>query len=75
MNDLKSIIEDVNKSEIISKKVIDKVIEKIGWEEWQDLHDDYNDTRTTAGEIVITLRSLGLENERLEAQIGKMANC
>lgn len=75
MNDLKSIIEDVNKSDIISKKVIEKVIEKIGWEEWQDLYDVYTDTRTTTGEVVITLRNLGLENERLEAQIGKMTNC
>lgn len=33
MNDLRSIIEDVNKSDIISNKVIKKIIEKIGQEE------------------------------------------
>lgn len=75
MNDFKDIIEDVNKSEIVSKKIIEKVIEKIGYEEWQDLYDEYNDTITTTGEVVITLRSLELENERLEHQIEKMKCC
>lgn len=78
MNDLKSIIEDVNKSDIISKKVIEKVIEKIGWEEWQDLYEEYTDIRTTTGEVVITLRnseSLEQENEQLKQQIEKMINC
>lgn len=75
MNDLKSIIEDVNKSDVISKKVIEKVIEKIGWEEWQDLYDEYTDTRTTTGEVVITLRNLEIDIEQLESQIKKMINC
>ena len=75
VNDLKSIIEDVNKSEIVSKKVIEKVIEMIGQEEWHDLYDEYNDTRTTTGEVVITLRSLDQENNLLRAQNKKMINC
>lgn len=75
MNDLKSIIEDVNRSDVISKKIIEKVIEKIGWEEWQDLYDEYNDIRTTTGEVVITLRNLKLDIEQLELQIEKMINC
>lgn len=75
VNDLKSIIEDVNKSEIVSKKVIEKVIEMIGQEEWHDLYDEYNNTVTTTGEVVITLRSLDQENNLLRAQNEKMINC
>lgn len=75
MNDLKSIIEDVNKSDIVSKKVIEKIIEKIGQEEWHELHDKYSDIITTTGEVVIALRNLGLENEQLKAQIEKMKCC
>lgn len=61
MNDIENIIEDVNKSEIVSKKVIEKIIEKIGQEEWHELHDKYNDIITTTGEVVIVLRNLELE--------------
>lgn len=75
MNDIKSIIEDINKSEIVSKKVIEKIIEKIGQEEWHDLYDEYNDTVTTTGEVVIALRSLDQENNLLKTQIEKMKNC
>ena len=74
MNDLKGIIEDCNKSDLVSKKVIKKVIEIIGQEEWQILHDENNDICTTMGELIITLDGI---NE-LEQQIGKMkchANC
>ena len=74
MNDIKSIIEDVNKSEIVSKKVIEKIMEMIGQEEWHDLYDEYNDTVTTTGEVVITLRSLDQENNLLRAQNEKMLN-
>jgi len=46
--------------------VIEKIIEKIGQEEWQELYDKYNDVVTTTGEVVIALRNLELENEQLE---------
>lgn len=75
MNDLKNIIEDVNKSDIISKKVIEKVIEILGQEEWQDLCDNYNDTVTTIGEVVIAMCSLDQENNLLKTQNEKMMNC
>ena len=37
MNDIKGIIEDVEKSDLVSNKVIKKVIEIIGQEEWNDV--------------------------------------
>ena len=58
MNDLKGIIEDCNKSDLISDKIIKKVIEIIGQEEWQDLHDENNDVCTTMGELIITLKGV-----------------
>lgn len=58
MNDLKGIIEDCNKSDIVSNKVIKKIIEIIGQEEWQDLHDENSDICTTMGELIITLNGI-----------------
>lgn len=78
MNDLKNIIEDVNKSEFVSNKVIKKIIEIIGQEKWHELHDEYNDVITTTGELAICLRSLEdleQENEQLKAQVEKMKCC
>lgn len=67
MNDLKGIIEDCNKSDLISDKVIKKIIEIIGQEEWQELHDENNDVCTTMGELIITLKGItGLEKENAE---------
>lgn len=69
MNDLKGIIEDCNKSDLVSKKVIKKVIEIIGREEWNDLHDENNDVCTTMGELLITLKGIAdleEENEKLQ---------
>ena len=67
MNDLKGIIEDCNKSDLVSDKVIKKVIEIIGQEEWQILHDENNDVCTTMGELIITLKGITeLENENAE---------
>ena len=75
MNDLKGIIEDCNKSDLISDKVIKKIIEIIGQEEWQELHDENNDVCTTMGELIITLKGIAeleKENAELKAQIEKM---
>ena len=67
MNDLKGIIEDCNKSDLVSDKVIKKVIEIIGQEKWQDLHDENNDICTTMGELIITLKGIAdLEKENAE---------
>ena len=67
MNDLKGIIEDCNKSDLVSDKIIKKVIEIIGQEEWQDLHDENNDICTTMGELIITLKGIAeLEKENAE---------
>ena len=56
MNDIKSIIEDCHKSDLVSKKVVRKVVEIIGQERWQELNDEENDICTTMGELIITLR-------------------
>ena len=58
MNDLKGIIEDCNKSDLVSDKIIKKIIEIIGQEEWQDLHDENSDICTTMGELIITLNRI-----------------
>ena len=55
MNDIKSIIEDCNKSDLVSKKVIRKVVEIIGQERWHELNDEESDICTTIGELIITL--------------------
>ena len=55
MNDIKSIIEDCHKSDLVSTKVIRKIIEIIGQERWQELDDEENDVCTTMGELIIAL--------------------
>lgn len=67
MNDFKGIIEDCNKSDLISDKVIKKIIEIIGREEWYELNDENNDVCTTMGELIITLEGITeLEKENAE---------
>ena len=72
MNDLKGIIEDCNKSDLVSDRVIKKVIEIIGQEEWQILHDENNDVCTTMGELIITLKGIA-ELEKENAELRKVA--
>ena len=67
MNDFKGIIEDVEKSSLVSDKVIEKVIEIIGQEKWQDINDEKSDICTTEGELIITLKGIPeLEKENAE---------
>ncbi len=66
MNDLKGIIEDCNKSDLVSDKVIKKIIEIIGQEKWQDLYDEESDICTTMGELIITLKDIPYLEEELE---------
>ena len=81
MNDLKGIIEDCNKSDLISDKVIKKIIEIIGQEKWQDLYDKESDICTTMGELIITLKNIPyLEKENSELkeknnQLTRKSNC
>lgn len=77
MNDIKGIIEDVEKSSLVSDKVIKKIIEIIGQEEWQDLHDENNDICTTMGELIITLKGIAeleKENYRIKEELEKMTS-
>ena len=72
MNDLKGIIEDCNKSDLVSDKVIKKIIEIIGQEEWNNIYDEESDICTTMGELIITLKyiaELEKENAELKEQI------
>lgn len=69
MNDIKGIIKDVEKSNLVSNKVIKKVIEIIGQEEWNDIYDEEDDICTTTGELIITLKGIAdleKENEELK---------
>lgn len=67
MNDLKGIIEDCNKSDLVSDKVIKKIIEIIGQEKWNDIYDEESDICTTMGELIITLKGIAdLESENAE---------
>ena len=67
MNDIKGIIEDVEKSDLVSDKVIKRVIEIIGQEKWQDINDEKSDICTTTGELIITLKRIpDLEEENAE---------
>ena len=78
MNDLEGIIEDCYKSDLVSNKVIKKVIEIIGQEEWQILHDENNDVCTTMGELIITLEGIAeleKENAELKEQCSILADC
>ena len=71
MNDIKGIIEDVEKSSLVSDKVIKKVIEIIGQEKWNDIHDEESDICTTTGELIITLKGIAdLEKELKEYKNG-----
>lgn len=70
MNDIKGIIEDVEKSDLVSKKVIKRVIEIIGQEKWQDIYDEEGDICTTTGELIITIKGIAdLEKENAELEI------
>lgn len=71
MNDLKGIIKDVEKSSLVSDKVIKKVIEIIGQEKWNDIHNEESDICTTTGELIITLKGI----VDLEHQIEQMKCC
>ena len=67
MNDLKGIIEDCNKSDLVSKKVIEKVIKIIGQKRWNRIYDEESDICTTMGELIITLKGIpDLEKEKCE---------
>lgn len=69
MNDIKGIIEDVEKSSLVSNKVIDKVVEIIGQEKWNDIYDEEDDICTTTGELIITLKGIAeleAENESIK---------
>ena len=66
MNDIKCIIEDVEKSNIVSTKVINNVINIIGQEEWNDLYDIENDICTTTGELIIALKGIVELNNKMK---------
>ena len=67
MNDIKGIIEDVEKSNLVSNKVIKKVIKIIGQKEWNNIHNEESDICTTKGELIITLKGIAeLEKENAE---------
>lgn len=72
MNDIKDIIEDVKKSSLVSNNVIKKVIEIIGQEKWNDIHDEESDICTTTGELIITLKGITyLEKENAQLKKAK----
>lgn len=66
MNDIKGIIEDVEKSDLVSDKVIKRVIDIIGQEKWQDIHDEESDICTTTGELIITIKGIVELEQKLE---------
>lgn len=68
MNDIKGIIEDVEKSNLVSNKIIDKVRELIGQEKWNELYDECDDIMTTTGELLIVLESF----KPVEEDYGKL---
>lgn len=72
MNDLKGIRDDIEKSTLISEKVLGKIVELIGENTYQLLEDEHSDIMTTTGELAITLRNLERleeENEQLKKDI------
>ena len=71
MNDIKGIIEDVEKSSLVSSKVIKKVIKIIGQEEWNNIHDEESDICTTTGELIITLKGIA----ELDCQMNRNKFC
>ena len=67
MNDIKGIIEDVEKSNLVSDKVIKKVIKIIGQEEFNNIYVEESDICTTTGELIITLKGIAeLEKQKCE---------
>lgn len=70
MNELKGIIEDCYKSDLISKEAIKKIIEIIGKEEWNYLYDENSNICTTMGELIITLKGIP-ELEKENAELSK----
>ena len=57
----------LKKSSLVSNNVIKKVIEIIGQEKWNDIHDEESDICTTTGELIITLKGITyLEKENTE---------
>lgn len=58
MNDLKGIIEDVGKSDLVSDKVVEQIINIIGQDKWNELNNSCSDICTTPGELLITLGRL-----------------
>ena len=78
MNDIKGIIEDVEKSSLVSNKVIKKVIKIIGQEEWNNIYDEESDICTTTGELIITLKGIAeleKENAKLKEKISVLLSC
>lgn len=51
------LIEQLNRSTIVSNAVIKKVIEIIGQEKWQELEDSYSDIFCTSGELISVVRN------------------
>lgn len=47
MNTLEGIIKDVEKCNLVSNKIINKVRELIGQEKWNELYDECDDTITS----------------------------
>ena len=60
MNNIKGIIKDVEKSSLVSNKVIKKAIKIIGQEDWNNIHDEEDDICTTTGESIITLKGTAI---------------
>lgn len=78
MNSLKGIRDDIEKSTLISKKVLGKIVELIGETTYQLLEDEYSDIITTTGEVAIcldSLENLEKENEQLKQVIAKVKTC
>ena len=78
MNDIKGIIEDAEKSSLVSDKVIKKVIKIIGQEEWNNIHDEESDICTTTGELIIALKGIAeleKENAELKEKISILLSC
>lgn len=57
------LIEQLNRSTIVSNAVIKKVIEIIGQEKWQELEDNYSDIFCTSGEFISVVRNEGISSK------------
>lgn len=78
MNSLKGIRDDLEKSTLISEKVLGKIVELIGENTYRLLEDEHSDIITTTGELAICLRSLEIlekENEQLKAKLRAIKTC